>query len=604
MESYKIDFQPVGRRGESSGQSTLLDAACRMGVGLSGVCGGHGKCQACKVQILDGKVSDPTPSEREAFRAEQLQEGWRLACQTTPASDCKVHVPAESMTTPQRTQVEGLEIQIPSEPLVQAYRVKLQESTLSKVEADDENLIQTLNREHGLSCTKTDIEVLRGFSPLVRSRDWECQASVRGDEIIGVAPWPSPVLGFAADLGTTKIAGYLVDLKDGRTLASKGVMNPQISYGEDVISRIQVTLSSPAAGADMRRVAVEALNQVASDLCREAGAAVTDIADAVIVCNTAMHHLLLGLPVKQLVLAPFVPAVSRALDFKARDMGLRAASGAYVHFLPNIAGFVGADHVAMLLATMQTKPSGLVIALDIGTNTEVSLIDGENISSVSCASGPAFEGYHIKHGMRAARGAIEKVRIEKNAIRIQTIDDAPPSGICGSGVLDAMAQLYLTGIVDGSGRMLDNHPRVRDGQAYREFVLVEEGVSGAPLTIVLTQHDVRELQLAKAAIRTGIQVLLATNGRKEQEVDHVIIAGAFGTYIDVASAVAIGMMPGLPLERFRQVGNAAGMGARMALISSTQRKKAQALASRVNYVELGSAPQFSETFLNACSLAT
>ena len=556
------------------------------------------------MQILDGKVSDPTPSEREAFRAEQLQEGWRLACQTTPASDCKVHVPAESMTTPQRIQVEGLEIQIPSEPLVQAYRVKLQESTLSKVEADDENLIQTLNREHGLSCTKTDIEVLRGFSPLVRSRDWECQASVRGDEIIGVAPWPSPVLGFAADLGTTKIAGYLVDLKDGRTLASKGVMNPQISYGEDVISRIQATLSSPAAGADMRRVAVEALNQVASDLCREAGAAVTDIADAVIVCNTAMHHLLLGLPVKQLVLAPFVPAVSRALDFKARDMGLRVASGAYVHFLPNIAGFVGADHVAMLLAIMQTKPSGLVIALDIGTNTEVSLIDGENISSVSCASGPAFEGYHIKHGMRAARGAIEKVRIEKNAIRIQTIDDAPPSGICGSGVLDAMAQLYLTGIVDGSGRMLDNHPRVRDGQAYREFVLVEEGVSGAPLTIVLTQHDVRELQLAKAAIRTGIQVLLATNGRKEQEVDHVIIAGAFGTYIDVASAVAIGMMPDLPLERFRQVGNAAGMGARMALISSTQRKKAQALASRVNYVELGSAPQFSETFLNACSLAT
>jgi len=230
----------------------------------------------------------------------------------------------------------------------------------------------------------------------------------------------------------------------------------------------------------MRRVAVEALNQVASDLCREAGAAVTDIADAVIVCNTAMHHLLLGLPVKQLVLAPFVPAVSRALDFKARDMGLRAASGAYVHFLPNIAGFVGADHVAMLLATMQTKPSGLVIALDIGTNTEVSLIDGENISSVSCASGPAFEGYHIKHGMRAARGAIEKVRIEKNAIRIQTIDDAPPSGLCGSGVLDAMAQLYLTGIVDGSGRMLDNHRGSETARRTGNSCWSKKGFPGRP----------------------------------------------------------------------------------------------------------------------------
>jgi len=604
MASHKIDFQPVGRRGESSSESTLLDAARQMGVGLSGICGGHGKCQACKVRILEGKVSDPTPSEEETFNAEQLLEGWRLACQAYPAADCKVHVPAESMTAPQRTQVEGLEIEVPSEPLVQAYRVKLQESTLSNVRADDESLIQTLNREHGLSCTKTDIEVLRGFSPLVRSRDWECQASVRGDEIIGVAPWPSPVLGFAADLGTTKIAGYLVDLKDGRTLASKGVMNPQISYGEDVISRIQGTLSSPAAGADTQRVAVEALNQLASDLCQEVGAAVTDIVDSVIVSNTAMHHLLLGLPVKQLVLAPFVPAASKALDFKARDMGLRMASGAYVHFLPNIAGFVGGDHVAMLLATMQTKPSGLVIALDIGTNTEVSLIDGENISSVSCASGPAFEGYHIRHGMRAARGAIEKVRIENNAVQIQTIGDAPPAGICGSGVLDAMAQLHLAGVVDGSGRMLDGYPRVRSGPEYREFVLVEEGEFGAPMTVVLTQHDVRELQLAKAAIRTGIQVLLATNGRKEQDLDQVIIAGAFGTYIDVASAMAIGMMPGLALERFRQVGNAAGMGARMALISSTQRMKAQTLASRVKYVELGSAPQFSETFLNACSLAT
>ena len=604
MSTYRVDFQPAGRRGESSGESTLLDAARQMGVGLSGVCGGHGKCQACKVKLLEGRVSDPTPSEKETFTAEQLQEGWRLACQTYPAADCKVHVPAESMTAPQRTQVEGLEITVAPQPSVRAYPVRLQESTLSNVQADDESLLRTINREHDLSCTRTDIEVLRGFSPLLRSWNWECQASVREHEIIGVSTGQSPVLGFAADLGTTKIAGYLVDLKDGRTLASKGVMNPQISYGEDIISRIQATLSSPGAGAGLQKAAVEALNQLASDLCQEVGAAVTDIVDSVIVGNTAMHHLLLGLPVKQLVLAPFVPAASRALDCKARDVGLRVASGAYVHFLPNIAGFVGGDHVAMLLATTQVKSSGLVIALDIGTNTEVSLIDGENISSVSCASGPAFEGYHIKHGMRAARGAIEKVRIENNAVQIQTIDDAPPAGICGSGVLDAMAQLHAAGVVDGSGRMLDSHPRVRTDQGYREFVLVQEGESGAPMTVVLTQRDIRELQLAKAAIQTGIQVLLATNGRKERELDQVIIAGAFGSYIDVASAVAIGMMPNLPLERFKQVGNAAGMGARMALVSSSQRKKAQIMSSRVRYVELGSASQFSETFLKACSLGT
>jgi uncharacterized 2Fe-2S/4Fe-4S cluster protein (DUF4445 family) len=604
VSTYRIDFQPVGRRGESSGESTLLDAARQMGVGLSGVCGGHGKCQACKVRLLEGRVSDPTPREKETFTAEQLQEGWRLACQTYPAADCKVHVPAESMTAPQRTQVEGLEITVAPQPSVRAYPVRLQESTLSNVQADDESLLRTINREHDLSCTRTDIEVLRGLSPLLRSWNWECQASVCEHEIIGVSTGQSPVLGFAADLGTTKIAGYLVDLKDGRTLASKGVMNPQISYGEDIISRIQATLSSPGVGAGLQKAAVEALNQLASDLCQEVGAAVTDIVDSVIVGNTAMHHLLLGLPVKQLVLAPFVPAASRAMDCKARDVGLRVASGAYVHFLPNIAGFVGGDHVAMLLATTQVKSSGLVIALDIGTNTEVSLIDGENISSVSCASGPAFEGYHIKHGMRAARGAIEKVRIENNDVQIETIDDAPPAGMCGSGVLDAMAQLHVAGVVDGSGRMLDSHPRVRTDQGYREFVLVQEGESGAPMTVVLTQRDIRELQLAKAAIQTGIQVLLATNGRMEQELDQVIIAGAFGSYIDVSSAVAIGMMPNLPLERFKQVGNAAGMGARMALVSSSQRMKAQIIASRVKYVELGSASQFSETFLKACSLST
>jgi uncharacterized 2Fe-2S/4Fe-4S cluster protein (DUF4445 family) len=601
---YRIDFEPAGRRGESTAEDSLLDVARRTGVGLSGLCGGLGKCGACKVRILEGEVSDPTPREEEVFTTEELQKGWRLACQAHPGADCKVHVPLESMTAPQRTQVEGLEIRILPEPSVRAYRVKLQESTLANVRADDESLLQTLNRENDLSCVRADMDVLREFSPVLRSRDWECQASVRGEEVVAIAPWPRPVLGFAVDLGTTKIAGYLVDLKDGGTLASRGVMNPQISYGEDIISRIQRTLSSGAMGADMQRVAVEALNQLASDLCREAGATATDIVDAVIVSNTAMHHLLLGLPVKQLVLAPFVPSVSRALNCKARDIGLKVASGAYVHFLPNIAGFVGGDHVATLLAILEAKPKGLVLALDIGTNTEVSLVDEGEISSVSCASGPAFEGYHIRHGMRAARGAIERVRIENNAVQIQTVDDAAPAGICGSGVLDAMAQLYLAGIVDGSGRMLDGHPRVRIGQQYREFVLVEAGEYGAPMTVVLTQHDLRELQLAKAAIRTGIQVLLATKGRKEQELDQVIIAGAFGSYIDVRSATAIGMMPSLPLERFRQVGNAAGMGAKMALISSSHRRKAQALAARVKYVELGSAPQFNETFIHACSLAT
>jgi uncharacterized 2Fe-2S/4Fe-4S cluster protein (DUF4445 family) len=297
-----------------------------------------------------------------------------------------------------------------------------------------------------------------------------------------------------------------------------------------------------------------------------------------------------------------VPAVSQAVDIKARDLGLHIAPGAYTHLLPNIAGFVGGDHVAMLLAISAWQAEGVLLAIDIGTNTEVSLIDGGQITSVSCASGPAFEGGHIKDGMRAARGAIERLRIVDDEIQYQTIEGAPPVGLCGSGILDAIAQLHLAGIIEKSGRMLDNHSRLRRHQKQREFVLVSEEERGGKPAIVITQQDVRQLQLAKAAIRTGIQVLLEANQHTEAEIAQVIIAGAFGSYIDVASAITIGMLPPLPLSHFRQVGNAAGMGAKLALISRNKRARAQTLAAGVNYIELASAPDFRQTFIQASSL--
>jgi len=506
------------------------------------------------------------------------------------------------MTTPQRVQVEGLEITVHPEPPVRAYRLQLAAPSLSAPHADADRLLEVLNQQHQLHCGKVDIDVLRILSDQLRSWNWECQAIVRNDEVIALLPRPSRQLGLAIDLGTTKIAGYLVDLSDGRTLAAKGVMNPQISYGEDIISRITGVIQSPDEGVAVQKLAVEAINELSADLCAELGANTEEIVEAVVAGNTAMHHLFLGLPVRQLALSPFVPAVSRALDVKASDLGLRIAPGAYVYLLPNIAGFVGADHVAMLLATEVWQAEGPVLALDIGTNTEVSLVSKGWISTVSCASGPAFEGGHIKDGMRAATGAIERLRIADDSIQYQTIGEAPPVGICGSGILDAMAQLYLAGIIDEGGRIMENHPRVHTYKGQREFVLVGKEERGGQPAITITQHDVRELQLAKAAIRTGIQVLLEANGCSEDEIKQVIIAGAFGTYIDVASAVAIGMLPSLPLNRFRQAGNAAGMGAKLALISLSQRAEAQAVASRVNYIELASAPNFEQTFIQASYL--
>ena len=597
-----IDFEPVGRRGKCQKNESLLACARRLGVGISSICGGKGTCHACKVKVLSGTFSKPTPSEHEEFISQELKEGWRLACQTYPTSDAKLIVPAESMTTPQRLQVEGLEITILPESSVQSYHLKLVAPSLSALQADADRLLQALNQRHKLHCRRVDIDALRTLSDQLRSWDWECQAVVRNSEVVAILPPKSRQLGLAIDLGTTKIAGYLVDLKDGRTLAAKGVMNPQISYGEDIISRMTAVVHSPDTAAALQKLAADAINELCTDLCAEVGAKTEEIVEAVVVGNTAMHHLFLNLPVKQLALSPFVPAVSRAVEVKARDLGLAIVPGAYVHLLPNIAGFVGADHVAMLLATKAGRAAGPIVALDIGTNTEVSLICKGKIAATSCASGPAFEGSHIKYGMRAATGAIERLRIDGDKIQYQTIDGAPPVGICGSGILDALAQLYLAKIIDEGGRIIDKRPRVRNYMGQREFVLVSKEERKGKPAITITQHDVRELQLAKAAIRTGIQALLKASRCAEEDIKQVIIAGAFGTYIDVASAVAIGMLPSLPLNRFRQVGNAAGMGAKLALISRKSRAKAEAIASRVSYIELASTPGFQPTFMQASYL--
>jgi len=600
MTTYTIDFEPLAQSGQCRADESLMTCARQCGVGISGVCGGQGKCGSCKVQVRSGSISEPTSIELETFSPQELQSGWRLACQSYPRSDCLLSVPSDSMIASQRIQVEGLHSTVSVAPPTRDYHVRLSAPSLSDSQADVDRLLETLNQQHRLHCSGVDIDALRNLSPRIRAQEWECQVSVRGDEVIKIGQWPGQQLGLAIDLGTTTIAGYLVDLRDGRTIATKGLMNPQISYGDDFISRINACISSPDGGEKLQLLVVQAINSLALDLCREAGGAETDdIIEAVVVGNTAMHHIFLGLPVRQLANAPYVPAVCQASDIKARDLGLNIAKGAFVHLLPNIGGFIGADHVAMLLATEFWREKGLVLAIDIGTNTEVSLIDKKRIASVSCASGPAFEGGHIKDGMRAASGAIEHVWMTNESIKYQTIDGAPAAGICGSGILDAVAQLFMAGIIDKSGRMQASHKRVHNRNKRLEFWLVsgEERVGLPP--IIISQQDIRAVQLAKAAIRTGIQKLLESSGHSEEELVKVIIAGAFGSYINVNSAVTIGMLPSLPLDRFQQIGNAAGAGARLALISLSKRTEAQSIASGVQYLELANDPGFMDTFVQA-----
>jgi len=590
---FTIDFEPIGRRGLCKPGQSLLESARYLNVDLISICGGVGSCGQCKIQIISGKVSKPTLEEEAELSARQLEQGYRLACQTLPLSDVKVNVPPESLTSPQRTQVEGLEVDVAPEPPVRAKEIRLTAPTLEAPIPDDNNLLNAL----GIPSGRIDLVLLQSLSRQLRAMDWNVSAAVRGEEVIAVAAPGTQWVGLAVDIGTTKIAAYLLDMATGKTLASKGIMNPQISYGEDVITRIVAASKSPANSAKLQGLLVEALNQLAADLCAETGLTIENIVEAVVVGNTALHHLFLGLPVKQLGLAPYIPATCAAVEIKAREIGLKLAPAAYLHMLPNVAGYVGADHIAMLLATRTADSEKTTLAIDIGTNTEICLNYQGKLISVSCASGPAFEGAHIKFGMRAAPGAIEHVRLEKDRLEIQTIGAETPIGVCGSGLLDVVAQLRLNNILDRSGRMGD-HPRVRKENG-AEFILVDRPGQD-PITI--SQKDVRELQLAKGAIRAGIQALLSAVGLVESDIEQVIIAGAFGTFIDIGSAITIGMLPSLPLDRFSQVGNAAGTGARLALISTTQRLKTVEIARGTGYIELATVPNFQRKFAEATYL--
>lgn len=597
----RIDLEPLGRRVECAPTSTLLQAIQPAGIALTAVCGGQGICGRCTVHVLSGNVSPPTPVEQARLAPAELVRGVRLACQTIIQSDARIYIPAESLTTTQRLQLESASVAIPLEPAVTAHTVRLDPPALTDVRADATRLADALDVGQDASLAYDPL-LLRQLSDNLRAWGWQTRVVLRGREVIAVRPVGSPLLGLAVDIGTTKLAAYLLDLETGQMLGATGAMNPQIAYGEDVMARIAASGQWKVEGERdrLQQVVVDAINEMATELCAQVGAEVGDIADAVAVGNTAMHHLFAGLPVGQLGVAPYVPAVADPLDLKAREVGLFFAPGAYVHLLPNIAGFVGADHVAMLLASglgdfHQDAPkdnlgaNSVTLGLDIGTNTEICLRAGNRLWACSAASGPAFEGAHIEGGMRAAPGAIEHVVIAGDRVYIETVDNAPPLGLCGSGIVDLIAWLRRAGILDARGAFRP-HPRVRGDR----FIVV-----AGEREIALGRADIAKIQLAQAAIRAGMRILLRQAGLTEVDVQEVIIAGAFGTYLDVESAIEIGLLLPLPRHCFRQIGNAAGAGARMALLSVHERARAARIAHQVEYVELTAAADFRREFARA-----
>jgi uncharacterized 2Fe-2S/4Fe-4S cluster protein (DUF4445 family) len=590
--SFEIDFEPIGKRVPSDG-GTILDAAQRGGIVLNATCGGEGVCGRCLVRVMAGDVSEVTSSEEFEINEDALAYGWRLACQAKAESGLRIHIPPDSLATAQRTQTEGQHLPIELNPAVTSMNVVLEPPSLEDLRSDADRIRDAL----GISDLVFHQEVLKTLSEDIRAFDYKISVFINGSSVVGVRPEGTPALGLAVDLGTTKLAGYLIDLTSADTLATAGAMNPQIAFGEDVMSRIGHAIHAMDGRQQLQSAIIEELNTLAADLCAQAEKSIQDIADAVIVGNTAMHHLFLGLPVKQLGLAPYVAAENKAVYVDAVDLGLEFSPGAKVYSMPNIAGFVGADHVAMLLGSGMLDFGGNVLGLDIGTNTEISLIAEGKHFACSTASGPAFEGAHVEHGMRAAPGAIEKVLFHDGEILLQTIGEESPVGICGSGILDVVAQLRKSEIITMRGSFSkDNHnERVQKGFHGDEFVLVSAS-ENRERQITFNRSDINQIQLAKGAMRTGVDILLDKDGLTAKDLDAVIIAGAFGTYLDIESGIEIGMFPDIPRDKFHQMGNAAGAGARMGLLSLEKREQAAKIAKNVEYVELTVEPSFSQIF--------
>ena len=601
-KKLNIDMQPVGRRIEIESGKTLLDASREAGVGIVSLCGGEGWCESCLVRIVRGELNLPTKSEIDYIGPERINEGYRLACQAVPQTDVRIDIPPESLSTPQRLQVEGKDFDIDLAPAVQIADLKLSPPALEDLRADADRIIDGL-ADLGHPEAKIGLPVLEVLSDLIRKYKWTARFILRESEVIAILPPEADIYGISVDIGTTKIAVYLVSLTTGEIVEKVGEMNPQIAYGEDIISRISFTMDNEDGRTQLQKAIADTLNAKIQELCERIGIQPYQVVDAVVVGNTAMHHLFTGLPVGQLVFAPYVPALNAPIDFRAKDLGIIMAPSAYIHLLPNIAGYVGADHAAVILSTELWKSKETVLAIDIGTNTEISLVHKGKISSCSCASGPAFEGAHISNGMRAAPGAIEKVQIIDDEIKIFTIDNQPPIGICGSGILDIVAEMKTSQLMDEKGAIKTGGMFTREDQRNMiELLLVPADQSGNQQDITVTRKDINEIQLAKAAIRSGLDILLAEAGIEAEKVDQVLVAGAFGTYISVPNAIEIGMFPRIPLDRFLQVGNAAGMGAVQALISTKYRNLISGAIKDVDYIELTTYAKFQEIYMRSMYL--
>ena len=618
MTNGNVVFSKYGKNAQLTEGSSILDAAKKVDIEISAVCGGRGLCGKCRVIVKEGSQNLGAISHLEtmSLSKEELAAGYRLAC----CAMCKgegttlVEVPPESRVEQQRLLVAGIETGVSKNPSVKKLLVHLFRSSLENVKPDTELLIEALVRKGQPAPMRIGYDALTRLPVAIREGNWSVTVVLReGQEIICVEAGDTTkkTYGLAVDVGSTKIAAYLLDLNEGKVVATASAPNPQIPFGEDIISRVSYASKSEKNLKQLQGVVIAAINKLLLETCASAGVNVSEVYDAVLVGNTVMHHLFLGINPRFVALSPYPPAISSSISVRAKDIGLKINPAASVYVPPNVAGFVGADAVADVLATELYKSKPLSIMIDVGTNTEIVLGNDQRTISCSCASGPAFEGGHIEFGMRAEPGAIENVYVDPTNLEpgLKTVDDARPRGICGSGIVDAVAAMLKSGIINKYGLINTklNSRRIRTAPEYvphqvPEYVLSWKEENDVGRDIAVTQLDVQEIQLAKAAIYAGARILMKHLHIGPREIQKVFLAGAFGTYVDPQSAVIVGMYPDVPLERVQFVGNAAGSGARMALLSKEVRENSDLIAQRIDYVELAADPSFQREFSEALQL--
>jgi uncharacterized 2Fe-2S/4Fe-4S cluster protein (DUF4445 family) len=601
----ELDFQPSGTRVRVPPGVTLFDAASWNGIAIDSTCGGHGTCKKCKIRITGGQVPASSLDAR-AFSPDELRDGWRLACRVQADGDLQVEVPP--LVTRPKAATVGVGRQVILRPAAQKRYLELAEPSLSDQRTDLERVLAAVDDLE----LRVDLGVLRSLGAVLRAADYRVTAVIVDDVLIDVQAGDTTgrLYGIAFDLGTTTVVATLLDLSTGTPLAVASMLNKQQPFGADVITRISAIMMDPAAMDTLTRLAHETLAELTAEVCGQAGVDPAEVCEVALAGNATMTHIALGIDPEPLGVAPFIMAARQLPEvLAAADLGLPVHPRARAFGFPAFGAYVGGDITAGLLASGMDRDSRTRLFVDIGTNCEIVLGNRDWLLATAAPAGPAFEGAAIRCGMRAADGAIEVVSLTPAGVELRVIGDAEPAGLCGSGLVDAVASLVGVGLLDRSGRFVPEPDaaaiapglagRLTTLGAERVFVLHWLGGPGdVERSVYLSQRDVRELQFAKAAIATGWNILLQEAGLAPGDIQQVLLAGSFGSYLSPASAIRLGLVPRLPVARIVSAGNVAGEGAKMALLSVRERAGALALQEEVRYVELSDRDDFNDAFVD------